>query len=168
MGLHHAYYGFATGRWDGHFVLSDLDVGGLHAQVPTARDVVALRLLARIDRWAGPTALTTIVEPTPDPDRFEHTTRLHRDGLTLYRAHRVLRLHDDGVALSIDGWEQTRPFKPVPLRPSEGVVTSPTTASYAMWMTGARWDIAFTIGPHAAGSTVTTPWAHGEEHLTRP
>lgn len=168
-GIHQQYYGYATGRWHGQGTVAIRDWGALWRSPMAWSDKLSNVGLWLLGRVFGPATLTTWMQPTDDPLRFEHRAELRRFGMVIYRGLRTLHLLDDGRSVRIEGTEASFPVlawtRPMP--EGRATVRDDRHADYEMWVGGQPWTVAFEIGPVDGLSQLTCTWGSGEERLAR-
>ena len=157
------YYRALVGRWSGRFELRVTD-GNALAQQP-----LFTRLVGFTARFGGRAKIATTLDEA-GPDRFLHTTRVTRFGLTLLRSRETIALSSDGSTFIIQGWQRFL-WRHDPYR-GEGQITADASGAHypITWLGAPMTQTTRIEGPDNEPSlrlVQQTVWSAGEVLLKR-
>jgi hypothetical protein len=103
------YYRSLLGAWKGRFHFEIVDRRALRREGLSAW--LPLSGLAALQRLSGGVWMSTTLEPDGGaaPRSFQHTTRLHEWGTTLFRTSETISLLGDGRSLRMTGTQRVWP-----------------------------------------------------------
>lgn len=157
------YYRALVGRWSGRFELRVTDSNAL------ARQPLFTRLVGFTAGFGGRAKIATTLDEAA-ADRFLHTTRVTRFGLTLLRSSETIALSSDGSSFIIEGWQRFL-WRHDPYR-GEGQITADASGAHypITWLGAPMTQTTRIQGPEGQPSlrlVQQTAWSAGEVLLKR-
>jgi hypothetical protein len=155
VGPAHRYYGSLVGSWRGPFVLS----------VTNAEAARAVPFPLRMAAWVGSFTMSTTLSGSGNT--YEHTTRVHRLGMTLMRTRESIDIAEDGKSFVMSGEQDPSIGPKVPYEGTGEIDDGATGATYRI--TWAQMPLTQTtrIVPEGLELLQETAWSRGFVLLRR-